>query len=313
MLPLAAALLFSPVSTPVELASTPAPLHGTLLTPEGDRRAAAVIISGSGPTDRDGDSPLGVAGGVLRQLAEGLAERGVATLRFDKRGIAASAAAATDEASLTFDTYIDDTRNWAALAARKTGAPCVWLIGHSEGALIAQAVAADNPDVCGLVLLSPAGRRAGVELRRQLSALPQPLQAEAFAVLDELDAGRTVADPPPALAALFRPSVQPYLISWFVVDPEALIADYDRPVLLGHGSTDLQMAPANSEALAKAQPSAERVVFEGLNHVLREAPADPQGNAATYGDASLPLGAEVAPAVADFILKARPAPSAVQF
>ena len=98
MLTFAAALLLSPVSTPVELPSSPAPLHGTLLTPEDQTRAAAVIIAGSGPTDRDGNSPIGVTGGVYRQLAEGLAERGVATVRYDKRGIAASTAAAITNA-----------------------------------------------------------------------------------------------------------------------------------------------------------------------------------------------------------------------
>lgn len=306
MLTLAAALLLSPVSTPVELASTPAPLHGALLTPDGQTRAAAVIIAGSGPTDRDGNSPIGVSGGVYRQLAEGLAERGIATVRYDKRGIAASTAAATDEASLTFDTYIDDAKAWAALTAEKTGAPCVWLLGHSEGALIAQAAAADNPGVCGLVLLSPVGVRANVELRRQIEPkLPPAVKPEVDHIMSELEAGRTVSDTPPYLAALFRPSVQPYLISYFVVDPQALIAAYDRPVLLGHGSTDIQVKPENSEPLLAAQPKAERVVFEGLNHVLRQAPLDPAGNAATYGDASIPLGAEVAPAVADFILKPR--------
>ncbi|MNS59259.1 Alpha/beta hydrolase family protein [compost metagenome] len=306
MLTLAAALLLSPVSTPVELPSSPAPLHGTLLTPEGQPRAAAVIIAGSGPTDRDGNSPIGVTGGVYRQLAEGLAERGIATVRYDKRGIAASTAAATDEASLTFDTYIDDAKAWATLTAEKTGAPCVWLVGHSEGALIAQGAAADNPGVCGLVLLSPVGVRANVELRRQLEPkLPPAVKPEVDHIMSELEAGRTVPDTPPYLAVLFRPSIQPYLISYFVVDPQALIAAYDRPVLLGHGSTDIQVAPENSETLLAAQPKAERVVFEGLNHVLRQAPLDPAGNAATYGDASIPLGAEVAPAVADFILKPR--------
>ena len=306
MLTLAAALLLSPVSTPVELPSSPAPLHGTLLTPEDQTRAAAVIIAGSGPTDRDGNSPIGVTGGVYRQLAEGLAERGVATVRYDKRGIADSTAAATDEANLTFDTMIDDAKAWARLTAERTGQPCVWLIGHSEGALIGQAAAADNPLVCGLVLLSPVGERAGVAVRRQLeAALPEAMKADAFAILDELEAGRTVAQTPPALAALFRPSVQPYLISYLMVDPEALIAEYDRPVLLGHGSTDIQVPLSNAERLAKAQSRAEVVIFDGLNHVLRPAPMDRAGNAATYGDASIPLGAEVAPAVADFILKPR--------
>ena len=95
MLTLAAALMIASVSTPVELPSSPAPLHGTLLTPESQIHAAAVILPGSGPTDRDGDSPqVGIRAATYRLLAEGLAERGVASIRIDKRGIGESAAAA---------------------------------------------------------------------------------------------------------------------------------------------------------------------------------------------------------------------------
>ena len=204
MLPLAAALLLSPVSTPVELTSSPAPLHGTLLTPEGQTRAAAVILPGSGPTDRDGNSAqFGIRAASYRLLAEGLAERGVATIRIDKRGIGESAAAGPAETDLRFNTYADDARAWAAEAAAKTGHPCAWLIGHSEGALVAlKAVASQDDKVCGLVLLSGAGRPAGVVLREQLTALPEPLKTRAYDVLSELEAGRTVADPPAELTAL---------------------------------------------------------------------------------------------------------------
>ena len=124
MLTLAAALLLSPVSTPVESPSSPAPLHGSLLTPEGETRAAAVIIPGSGPTDRDGNSPqFGIQAATYRLLAEGLAERGVATVRIDKRGIGESAAAGPSEADLRFSTYAEDARAWAAEAAAKPPNP----------------------------------------------------------------------------------------------------------------------------------------------------------------------------------------------
>ena len=302
MLSLALALLSGPVATPIELPSQPAPIHGILLKPEDETRATALIIAGSGPTDRDGNSPVGVMGSVYKSLAEGLAERGIATVRYDKRGIAGSRAAGVDESQLTFDTYIDDARNWARQLAYQQGVDCVWLIGHSEGALIAQAAGADNPQVCGLVLLSPVSTTANVEIRRQLSAQPPAVMAMVDPIMRELEAGRTVADVPPALAALFRPSVQPYLISYFVVDPQALLKDYDRPVMLGHGSADIQVVPSHTETLAALKPSAVKVVFEGLNHVLKPAPSDMAGNAATYANSAIGLGDEVAPAVAEFIL-----------
>lgn len=309
MLTLAAALLLSPVSTPVESPSSPAPLHGTLLTPEGETRAAAVIIPGSGPTDRDGNSPqFGIQAATYRLLAEGLAERGVATVRIDKRGIGESAAAGPSEADLRFSTYAEDARAWAAEAAAKTGRPCAWLIGHSEGALVALAAVAAKPDgggdkVGGLMLLSGAGRPAGVVLREQLNALPEPLKTEAYAAVDELEAGRTVADPPASLAALFRPSVQPYLISWLTLDPAKLAAAYDGPIFIGQGTTDIQVTVADAEALKTAQPRAELALWDGVNHVLKVAPAERAANIATYMDPALPLAPGVVEAVADFMLK----------
>ena len=307
MLTLAAALMIAPVSTPVELPSSPAPLHGTLLTPVGQARAAAVILPGSGPTDRDGNSPqFGIQAATYRLLAEGLAERSVATVRIDKRGVAASAAAGPAEADLRFTHYVDDARAWAAEAAAKAGRPCAWLIGHSEGALVALAAISGGDDkVCGLVLLSGAGRPAGVVLREQLAALPEPLKAEAYAVVDELEAGRTVAEPPASLAALFRSSVQPYLISWLALDPAKLAAAYEGPIFIGQGATDIQVTVADAEALKAAQPRAELVIWDGVNHVLKVAPAERAANVATYMDPALPLAPGVVEAVADFMLKPR--------
>jgi pimeloyl-ACP methyl ester carboxylesterase len=304
---LAAALLSDPVATPVVLPSEPAPLHGTLLTPEGPTRAVAVILPGSGPTDRDGNSPGGLVASTYRLLAEGLAEQGVATVRIDKRGVGASAFAAVAEQDLTFQTYVDDARAWAAEAARLTGRSCVWLIGHSEGSQVALAAAQDgNESVCGLVLLAGAGRPAGAILREQFQAgLPPALLAPAFAALDELEAGRTVTDAPPELAALFRPSVQPYLISWIGLDPVDLIRSYEGPVMIGHGSTDIQVGMVDANALSAARPSARLVVWDGVNHVLKLAPADRAANIAVYSDPDLPLAPGVVDDVAGFILEDR--------
>lgn len=307
---IAALMSSAPVATEVALPATPAPLYGTLLTPEGNTRAAAVILPGSGPTDRDGNNVnngtgLNVRAAPYRLLAESLAAQGIATLRIDKRGIGRSAAAVLDERSVSFDTNIDDARAWAAEAAARTGRPCVWLIGHSEGALVALG-ATRTPDdkICGLVLLSGAGRPAGVVIAEQLSGLPEPLKSQAMAGLADLTAGRTTPNIP-GLESLFRPSVQPYLISWFALDPAALAAAYDGPILIGQGTTDIQVSLTDAEALAAAQPAATLIRFEGVNHVLKVSSADRAANLATYSDPSLPLAPGVAEAVAAFILQPR--------
>jgi pimeloyl-ACP methyl ester carboxylesterase len=303
---LAAALVSGPTSTEVSLASEPAPLHGTLLAPEGETRAAALIIAGSGPTDRDGNSPLGVSASTYRLLAEGLAAHGIATVRTDKRGIAASASAMTSEAELRFTDYADDARAWAAETARLTGRPCAWLIGHSEGALVALVAASrDDEAICGVVLLSGAGRPVGAVLREQLAGAPEPFLSQALAILAELEAGRPVAEVPPQLTALFRPSVQPYMISWLPLDPAELVAAYEGPVMIGQGDTDLQVGLTDARAMAAARPDAQLVVWEGVNHLLKIAPVDRAANAATYRDPALPLAPAVVEDVAGFILQPR--------
>lgn len=302
---LAAALLSDPVATPVVLPSEPAPLHGTLLAPS-ETRAAALIIAGSGPTDRDGNSPMGVSASSYRLLAEGLAAHGVATVRTDKRGVGESASSGMAESDLRFTHYSDDARAWAAETARLTGQPCAWLIGHSEGALVALVAAGEGDEtVCGLVLLSGAGRPIGAVLREQLATAPEPLLSQALTILAELEAGRPVAEVPPQLAVLFRPSVQPYMISWLPLDPARLVAAYPGPVMIGHGTTDIQVGVADAQAMAAARPDATLKIWEGVNHLLKIAPADRAANAATYRDPDLPLAPGVVEDVAGFILQPR--------
>lgn len=303
-LALVAALSLSGQSeTAVSLPAQPAPILGTMRTPEGETRAAAVIIAGSGPTDRDGNSPqFGVNAGSYRLLAEGLAGQGIATVRYDKRGIAASFAAGVSESELRFTMLVDDARAWAAETARLTGKPCAWLIGHSEGSLIALAAAQDNDQVCGVVSLSGAGRSAPVVLNEQLRAgVPEPLLSQAVHAVDELAAGRTT-DNVPGLESLFRPSVQPYLISWFALDPQVLANSYGGPLFIGQGSTDFQTRVTDAEALKAAQPDATLVIWDGVNHVLKTAPDDRAANNATYADPNLPLAPRVVDDIAKFIL-----------
>ena len=300
---LAALIQSAPVSEDIFILSEPAPLHGTLLTP-ADTQAAAVLIPGSGPTDRNGNQLPAVQAATLRLLAEGLAEHGIATVRIDKRGIVASAMAAYSEDSLRFDHMAEDARAWAADLATRTGRDCVWLMGHSEGGLVAQVAAADNAQVCGVVLLASAGRPAADVVREQLAALPQPMNDQTMHALSELEAGRTV-ETVPGLEALFRPSVQPYLISWLNLDPAERIAVYDGPVMIGQGTTDIQVGLTDANTLAAAQPSARLIVWEGVNHLLKLAPADRAANAATYSDPALPLAPGVVDDIAGFILERR--------
>ena len=286
-------------------------LKGTLTTPSTPPTATVLIIPGSGPTDRDGNSPLGIKASTYRLLAEGLAARGVATLRVDKRGMYASATAAVDANAVTIADYVDDVNAWVGVLRKQTGAPCVWVLGHSEGGLVALASARQVPGLCGLILVSAPGRPMGEVLRGQLQANPAnaPLLEQAMPAIDKLERGERVdtTDMHPALLRLFAPAVQGFLISDFSYDPAKLAADVSKPVLVLQGQSDLQVGETDARLLKQADPRAELVLLPGVNHVLKLVPGnDRRANAASYADPSLPLAPGVVDAIAQFLARSTP-------
>ncbi|GLK82132.1 alpha/beta hydrolase [Ancylobacter defluvii] len=270
----------------------------------------ALIIPGSGPTDRDGDNPLGVNAAPYRRLAEALAAHGIASLRIDKRGLFGSADAIPDPNAVTLDDYAADIHAWVTALKARTGAACIWLIGHSEGGLVALKAAADPAGICGVVLLATPGRPMGEMLREQFQATPAnaPYRAAAFGAIAALEAGRHV-DPAtlaPPLRPLFAPQIQGFLISAFAFDPAPALAGLRLPVLIVQGGRDLQVSDADARRLAAAQPKARLVRLPSVNHVLKSVASDDRAaNLATYADAALPLAPGVTEAIAGFIAAPR--------
>jgi len=273
-------------------------IYGTLRLPEAvsGKVPVVLIVAGSGPTDRDGNSPV-LRLDIYKKLAAALAARGIASVRYDKRGIAASQAAGPTESALRFDAYVDD----AAAFVRKLRADGrfsrVSLAGHSEGSLVGM-VAVQHAPVDAYASIEGAGFPADVVLRKQLAAQlsAQPdLLAQSNHILDELVKGNQVSDTPPLLAALFRPSVQPYLISWFKYDPRVEIAKVAAPVTVIQGTNDFQVSMDDGKALAAANAHATFVVLDGMTHVL----TDDSGTtlsaqlAGAYADAARPLDARL--------------------
>jgi len=292
--------------TPVSLPAEPAPLHGTLELPDGSGPFPAVLIHpGSGPTDRDGNLP-GATNNSLRFLAEGLSRQSIASLRIDKRGVGESAPAAPDETDLRFTAYVNDMAAWAVWLFSQPEVSHVYLLGHSEGAQIAT-LAAKHHEPTGLVLLASPGYDAQSTIRRQLSdsgaAIPSSLRRDADSILLELEQGNTVSDVPAQLHALFRPSVQPYLISWFAHDPAEDLGSLDAevPVLLIHGTRDLQISREDAGRLSAAHPAAQKTQIENMNHVLKIAPESREGNIALYANPTAPLAPCLTQAITKFI------------
>jgi uncharacterized protein len=264
--------------------------------------AAVVIIAGSGPTDRNGNSPLiPGANNSLKLLAEGLATHGIASLRYDKRGVGASAASLVKEADVRFDMYADDAAAWVRRLRPDSRFSTITIVGHSEGSLLGM-LAAQRAAADGYVSIAGAGRAADKVLREQLGRqLPPDLLAFSNKALDMLLAGHTVDSVPPPLAALFRPSVQPYLISWLRVDPQVEIAHLTIPVLIAQGTLDAQVPVTDAQLLAHAQPKGKLLIVDGMNHVFKRVPADAASQQRSYTDPSAPVAPELIEGIASFV------------
>ena len=301
-------------SAPATELTAPGPqgdLHGTLINAginAGKQAPVVLIIPGSGPTDRDGNNPLGVKGSTYRLLAEALAARGISTVRIDKRGMFASKAAASATKALIGD-YVTDVRAWVTATRAATGAKCVWLLGHSEGGLVVLA-AGDAPDICGLILVSASGRPFGTLIHDQIHASPANaiIFDQADAALTKLAAGEHVDTNGmnPALLPLFNVGVQDYLIDLMRYRPIDLAAKTKSRMLIVQGESDIQVSVDDARALAAARPDATLVLLPGVNHILKTVgQVDRAANIASYANPDLPIDSGVVTAVAGFVTKKR--------
>jgi pimeloyl-ACP methyl ester carboxylesterase len=286
----------------VQLKTPTGVLYGTLELPAGKGPwPVALIIAGSGPTDRNGNSPIGLTTDTYKLLASALARRGIATLRYDKRGIGQSAPAGPLESKLRFVTYVDDAVAWGKQLAADSRFSTLTILGHSEGSLIGM-LAAPRIPADAFVSISGAGEPAGALLLAQLKPqLPEDIYNKAQHIVAQLEAGKTVADVPPDMTMLFRPSVQPYLISWFRHDPAKAIAKLRMPVLIVQGERDIQVPVAAAKKLASADAAARLVLIPKMNHVLKDVGPSRQDNLAAYQNPKLPIDTILAKSISQFI------------
>lgn len=289
--------------TPITLDTPTGQLAGTLELPAGaDKPRVALLIAGSGPTDRDGNSSM-IPGrnDSLKLLAAGLADAGIATVRYDKRGIGGSHAAGSAESALRFEMFVDDAAAWIARLKADPRFASVAVIGHSEGSLIGM-LAAQQASAAAFVSIAGIADGASTLMRKQLEGkLPPELEKESERILVSLESGVVVDPVPPALATLFRPSVQPYLISWFKYVPAQRIAELTMPVLVVQGNTDIQVDVVQANRLHGARPGAKLEIIPGMNHVFKHVRAVPELQVASYGDPSLPVSPLLVKSIADFL------------
>ncbi|MDR1654009.1 MAG: lysophospholipase [Prevotellaceae bacterium] len=263
----------------------------------------ALLVAGSGATDRNCNQPPMLMTNAFKMLADSLLQHNIATLRFDKRGIGASAAALKSEADLRFEDYIDDVSRWVDTLAKDRNFSRIVVVGHSEGALIGLIATLKNKKIEKYVSIAGTALPADEILAEQLAAHPQIFET-AKPLLDTLKMGKLLVNVPPTLYALFRPSVQPYMISWMKYNPQTEIAKLTVPALALQGTTDIQAPAKNADLLQVACPALEKVVIENMNHVMKTCTTtEMTAQMRTYTTPDLPLADGLIKAIVDFVRK----------
>jgi pimeloyl-ACP methyl ester carboxylesterase len=296
------------IETPITFQSGTLTLPGTLTIPANYSRRipVALIVAGSGPTDRNGNSA-----GLLRLqnnsnlyaiLAWQLAKAGIASVRYDKRVIGDNLAK-VNIPSTSIDDFVAD----AIAGARKLVADRrfskVVLIGHSEGAELVLQAANRGAPVAGIVMMSGAGRPIMTVMREQISRSLPPVEIVKW---DSASArylrGEDPGDVHPGLRSLLLPMNRTFMQSWAKYDPATEIAKVKVPVLIVQGGHDIQVSEVDARNLKAAQPAAKMVLIPAANHVFRAAASDDRvQQLKLYTDPTIPIVPELTPAIVDWI------------
>lgn len=309
-------------------------LNGTLCVPDGQVRGVALIVSGSGPTDRDGNSSVRVPGAdffgainLQRELAAHFAARGIVTLRYDKRACAGYTAQhearAWDADMFSFVNTVDDADQAATvlMAQPEAAGHGLAIAGHSEGGLVAMMVAQRRKTET-LYLLATCGRTLRAVLRgqfydRYFTATGDAAAAELFAgqasdAMQAITVGAPLpSDMPRSLTGVFNDMTRPFYRDILDIDPQAIAGTLACDVLVVNGTSDIQVNhQADAEPLFAAfarRAAAGRqnlVKIPGASHVFKM-PADPLD---VEGAFKGPVTPALFSAIDSFMRKPKPGP-----
>ncbi|WP_107037714.1 alpha/beta hydrolase [Brumimicrobium mesophilum] len=289
---------FSQKESEVKIKSDKGTIYGNLIQVKKYKEAPVVIIiPGSGPTDRNGNSTF-IQPNSYKLLAQELSENGISSLRYDKLMIGESQGELTEK-DYRFEDNSDQVTAWIDYLEKKKFTNII-LIGHSEGSLIGM-LAAQQRKVSKFISLAGTGREIDVVLSEQIGNQSPIFLEETKTLLTKMKNGETVSEFSPELAGLFREDIQPYIISWLIYDPKIEIGKLDIPVLIIHGSTDIQVVKEDAKLQKEGNAEAELKIIDGMNHVLKTAPENKEENMKTYYDPKLPLHKELIPVIVGFV------------
>lgn len=280
-------------------------LFGTVEYRNPENKSIAVLIlADGGAVDRNGNSSDGFNRSYcLRLLALELAKFGVASLRYDKRGIGLSDISPAYANELSFDDYVEDAIHCVHFLKQEMGFSKVIIAGHGEGALTG-ALAAQKAPVDGLVSIAGTAKNAAVLLHEQLQRrLSSAELQQVDQILKLLHEGFFIDAVPERFEQLFTPTIQPFLMSLFRYDPVIETKKLNIPVLFVHGNRDLQVPFTDATTLKNGCPNATLLFLEGMNHVLKHVDKNHDIQTAFYQNPSIPISKPLVVSMMSFVTK----------
>ncbi len=254
-----------------------------------------VIIAGSGPTDRDCNSSLGIKTNAYKMLANTLSQHGISSYRYDKRGIGKSTLPI--ESDLVISTYVNDVIS--ILKHLSSDFEEIILLGHSEGALIGSIASLDE-NVHSFIAVCGVSESVDKIIIDQLKSIPN-LAMSAKKHINEIMNDEPLSEVVPELQSAFRPSVAPYLKSLFEIDPIVAMSKVEKPTLIIGGGCDVQVPTDHAKELDNAASDSKLLIINNMGHVLKNLEDDCGNSRSAYGDPSIDLNLEFAKAILSFI------------
>ena len=276
-------------------------IYGSLLKHEQPQSNLAIIIAGSGPTDRDGNNSS-IKGNYLKILADELYKKGISSYRFDKRGVAKSIGDLTSDNQIKFQDFTNDVGEIIKYFIQSNDYNSITVIGHSEGSLIGM-IAGQKSELDKFISIAGAGEDYLTVIQRQLSDRAPYIKSMSDPIIVQLRAKKLVDSVPPMLNNLFGPGIQRFLIDAASYDPREEISKLNIPILITQGTNDIQIKVKDAQMLYDAAPSSTLEIIEGMNHVFRQASENFILNLQTYGNPDLPIDNSLVNIIVEFINK----------
>ena len=273
-------------------------VKGTLVTPlSSEKMPLVILLQGSGPTDRNGNQSF-MKNDALKKLAAGLAENGIASYRYDKRVLQAQRLNIAEK-DMRFEDFITDAVNVLEHFKDREEYNKIVVLGHSQGSLVGMIAAKDRAH--GFISIAGVAQPIDSILTQQIALQMPGLKENVQQAFQEMRNSGSTSSYNPMLESIFRPSVQPFILSWMKFHPKEELAKLQIPVLLINGSNDLQVDESEAQQLQEVQPDAQLVILENMNHILRKIDGDDLENSKSYNEAHLPLHPNLLPSLVEFI------------